>query len=363
MKIILAKNALSGPLQVLAKVINNKSIYPILENFLFEIKGVSVRVVASDNETSMSTCLQTAEVEGEGQICIPARSFLEGIKDIPEQPISITIDDLEITVGYQNGEFKMIGQKAEEYPMTPNIEGEEFTISGKDLASGIGNTLFATANDELRPVLNGVYFDTRKDVVGDNLVFVGTDGQRLITCQKKIDTNGVQSFILPKKPSALVRSFAEDEKDIKIKTDGKNALFAGGMYELTCRLIDGFYPKWEGVVRKDSKFRMDVDRNALINALKRVSVFASSSGMVRFDVSENSLKVQGENPDFSVSAKEELSCQCNGNISIGFKASYLIEMLSNLSCEMVGIGMEEPSLAGVLGDGCTMGILMPMILQ
>lgn len=357
-KLQLAKNAF-GPLQVLAKVINSKSIYPILDNFLLEVKEGKVRVVTSDNETYMSAELQVVECQGEGRVCIPSRNFLDGIKDIPEQPITIEIEDLAINVSYQNGMFKIVGQNADEYPQVPALEGPEMTISGKDLASGIGNTLYATANDELRPILCGVFFDMR----GENVIFVGTNGQRLITCQKKAITDKMVSFVLPKKPSGLVKTFAEGESDVKIMADGRNAKFSGGGFELICRLVDGKYPNWESVVRKDSQIRMDIDREALISALKRVSVFSSTSGMVRFDISENKVVVQGENPDFSVSAKEEIVCQCNGSISIGFKASHLIEMLSNLACEMIGIGMEDPTKAAVIGDGDTMGILMPMIIQ
>ena len=359
MRIVLAKNALSGPLSELAKVINNKSIYPILENFLFQVRGGKVWVTTSDNETYMTTELQVAELEGEGDICIPAKNFLEGIRNIAEQPITIQTNELEIVVSYTNGEFKMVGQYAQEFPIPAPLEGNEMSISGKDLTSGINAVLYASANDELRPIMNGVYFDMR----GEELIFVTSDGTRLVACKRKVNTEGMNSFVLPKKPASLIKAFAENETDIRIKSDGRNARFTGAGYSLRCRLTEGRFPAWENVIPKDNPYSVEVDRLALISAIKRVSVFSAISGLVKLDIDGSMMKVQGENPDFSVSAKEDIPCKFNNTMAIGFKASHLIEMLSNISGESISLKLSEPSKAGLIENEDMKMILMPMVLQ
>lgn len=358
-KITLAKNALSGPLSVLSKVINSKGIFPILDNFLFEVKEGKVKVTTSDNETYLSSELTTTECEGEGTICIPAKSFLEGISNIPEQPITIAVDDLNISVAYQNGEFNIVGADGAEYPRPQAIEGKEVVFNGKDLAGGINSTLYAVATDELRPILCGVYLDMRESEV----IFVSTDGHRLVSCHKQVNTDGMPSFVLPKKPAALVKAFAENEVEVKIMSDGKTAQFIGAGYKLTCRLVDGRFPNWETVIPKDNPFSMTLDRMSFLAAVKRVSVFAASSGIIRLDISASEMVVKGENPDFSVSAKETMPCQFNGEMAIGFKGANLVEMLSNLSGAEVTMKLSDPTKAGVIeSDGIVM-ILMPMVLM
>lgn len=359
MKIVLAKNALSGPLSELVKVINNKSIYPILENFLFQVKGGKVWVTTSDNETYMTTELQVSELEGEGDICIPAKNFLEGIRNIAEQPITIQINEPEVVVSYTNGEFKMVGLSAKEFPIPAQLEGNEMSISGKDLASGINAVLYASANDELRPIMNGVYFDMR----GEELIFVASDGTRLVACKKKVGNEGMTSFVLPKKPASLIKAFAENETDIKIKSDGRNARFTGGGYSLRCRLIEGNFPAWERVIPQNNPYTVEVDRMALISAIKRVSVFSALSGLVKLDIDSTMMKVQGENPDFSVSAKEDIPCKFDSTMAIGFKDTHLIEMLSNISGESVSLKLSEPSKAALIENEDMKMILMPMVLQ
>ena len=357
MNFTVSSSALSSRLQAISRVINPKAIYPILEDFLFRIENGKLTVTAADNDTTLETIIDLVDSNADGQIALPAKTLLDALKEIPEQPLTFNVNDsnYEITVNYQNGEYKMVGQNADEYP-TPAVlqEGSvSLEISAQVLSDGLARTIFATADDELRPVMNGIYFDINEE----GATFVASDGHKLV-CNRNsnVKTDGKSSFILPKKPASLFRSLISKEAEtITIEFDSRIARFSLPEFRMVCRLIDGRYPNYK----------------TLVTALRRVSVFSpASSGLIKLRIEKDKVDISAQDIDFSTSAKESLACQYEGtNMSIGFKAGFLIDILNNIPSQEITLQLADPSRAGVIvpteqaeGENLLM-LLMPMVLN
>lgn len=373
MNFTVSSSALSSRLQAISRVINPKSIYPILENFLFRIEDGKLIVTAADNDTTLETVIELAENDGNSQIALHARTLLDALKEIPEQPLKFQINDsnYETVVKYQNGEYRMVGQNADEYP-TPAVLQEGATnleISATILSEGLMRTIFATADDELRPVMNGIYFD----INDQGATFVASDGHKLVCCKNAaVKTEGKSSFILPKKPASLFRSLiGKDAETITVEFDSRIARFSLPEFRMVCRLIDGRYPNYASVIPQNNPHRLTIDRQTLINALRRVSVFSpASSGLVKLRIQDSQISISAQDIDFSTSANETLACQYEGvSMSIGFKANFLIDILGNIPGQEITIQLADPSRAGVIvpneqneGESLLM-LLMPMVLN
>ena len=373
MNFTVSSSALSSRLQAISRVINPKAIYPILEDFLFRIEGGKLTVTAADNDTTLETNLEVVESDKDGQIALPAKTLLDALKEIPEQPLKFIVNDCsyEITVKYQNGEYKMVGQNADEYP-TPAVLKEDavsISIPAQILSDGLARTIFATADDELRPVMNGIFFDINEE----GATFVASDGHKLV-CNRNsnVKTDGKSSFILPKKPASLVRSLISKEAEsITIEFDSRIARFSLPEFRMVCRLIDGRYPNYGSVIPQNNPHRLLIDRQSLLTALRRVSVFSpASSGLVKLHIEKDNVDISAQDIDFSTSAKESMACQYEGvAMSIGFKAAFLIDILNNIPSQEITVQLADPSRAGVIvpseqaeGENLLM-LLMPMVLK
>ncbi|MGL5937693.1 MAG: DNA polymerase III subunit beta [Phocaeicola sp.] len=373
MKFIVSSTALFSHLQAISRVINSKNTLPILENFLIELNEGTLSLTASDNETTLSTSLESNQSDGDICFTISSKTILEALKEIPEQPISFDVnpETLEITIYYQNGEYSFMGQSADEYPQAPAIDnnGIELNIHSATILNGINRTLFATADDELRPVMNGIYFD----IATDSLTFVASDGHKLvrnkcITAQ----TNEKAAFILPKKPANLLKSLlAKTDEEVRIVFNERNATFTTEHYHMVCRLIEGRYPNYNSVIPQNNPFKAIIDRVSMLGALRRVSVFSSqSSSLIKLKLTENKIEISAQDIDFSTSAVESISCQYSGSpMSIGFKGTFLIDILNNLSIQEVVLELADPSRAGLIlpseseeAEDVLM-LLMPMMLN
>lgn len=373
MKFVVSSAALYSHLQGISRVINSKSTLPILDCFLFNIEGNQLTITASDNETTLDTIMEIVESEGDFQFAIPSKTLLDAIKELPEQPITFDINtsSLEMTIHYMNGKYAMVGQSADEYPMAALMsEGcVSFNIEADTLLDGINRTIFATADDELRPVMNGIYFD----IYTDNVTLVASDGHKLVR-YKLYGAKGEEkaAFILPKKPAALLKNLLGKEAgEIKISFDDRNATFEMPTHRMICRLIEGRYPNYNSVIPQNNPFKVTIDRAAMLSALRRVSVFSSqSSSLIKLRMNNNELLISAQDIDFSTSAEEKLACAYEGNpMSIGFKATFLMDILSNINGQDVIIEVSDPSRAGVLvpaeqteSEELLM-LLMPMMLN
>lgn len=373
MKFIVSSTSLFSHLQAISRVINSKNSLTILDCFLIEMQDGTLSMTASDNETTLSTSIEVSDYEGEGCFAVSSKTLLEALKEIPEQPLSfqINMDNLEITVEYLNGKYSMMGQNADEYPQAPSLgdNAVQVTMAADTLLAGVNRCIFATADDELRPVMNGIYFD----ITTESITLVASDGHKLVR-NKTFMARGDEkaAFILPKKPANLLKNLLpKEEGDVQIGFDDKNAMFTMENYRMVCRLIEGRYPNYNSVIPSNNPHKATVDRGSFISALRRVSVFSSqASSLIKLSLSESQMKISAQDIDFSTSAEETLACQYDGtNMSIGFKSSFLIDILNNIAAQEVIIELADPSRAGVIvpeqqeDNEDLLMLLMPMMLN
>ena len=373
MKFIVSSTSLFSHLQAISRVINSKNSLTILDCFLIEMQDGTLSMTASDNETTLSTSIEVSDYEGEGCFAVSSKTLLQALKEIPEQPLSfqINMDNLEITVEYLNGKYSMMGQNADEYPQAPSLgdNAVQVTMAADTLLAGVNRCIFPTADDELRPVMNGIYFD----ITTESITLVASDGHKLVR-NKTFMARGDEkaAFILPKKPANLLKNLLpKEEGDVQIGFDDKNAMFTMENYRMVCRLIEGRYPNYNSVIPSNNPHKATVDRGSFISALRRVSVFSSqASSLIKLSLSENQMKISAQDIDFSTSAEETLACQYDGtNMSIGFKSSFLIDILNNIAAQEVIIELADPSRAGVIvpeqqeDNEDLLMLLMPMMLN
>ena len=374
MRFTVSSSALSSKLNMLAKVIGSKNSLPILDCFLFQVANGEMSITASDSDNVIKSTLALTDHDGEGEFCVPNRVILDALKELPEQPLHFDVDAageaVAIKIVYQNGLYNFTGQSAEEYPRTQSMTDACTTVSlpTEMLINNISRSLFATANDELRPVMNGIYFD----LTADALAIVASDGHKLVRSKNfTIKSKSPSAFNLPKKPASLLKNIlSKDGDDAIIKFDDLSAeiQFTDGV--MRCRLIDGRYPNYNSVIPNNPN-EVTVDRRGLQSALRRVLPFASeSSQLIRFHIESGRFEVSSEDIDFSTSAKEQLSCEYNGSpISIGFKGSSLMEILSNLTSDNIIIQLADPSRAGIIvpaeqpENEDILMLIMPMLLN
>ena len=372
MRFTLSSTALSSKLNMLVKVIGGKNSISILGSFLFEVANGEMTITASDNDNILKSTIDLTECDGEGEFCIPSNVILNALKELPEQPLEFDIDteSYAVKLSYQNGLYNFTAQNADEYPRTQsfNDAANSVTIDAGVLIDNISRSLFATANDQLRPVMNGIYFD----LTPDSLNIVASDGHKLVRNKNfSIKSETPASFDLPKKPATLLKNvLSREEGDVTIKFDDKSAeiLFADG--SLRCVLYEGRYPNYNSVIPNNPN-EVTVDRKALVSALRRVLPFASeSSQLVRLRMDGSHMEVSSEDVDFSTSAKEQISCEISGNnMSIGFKGSSLQEIVNNLTCDQIIFQLADPSRAGVIvpaeqpENEDVLMLLMPMLLN
>jgi DNA polymerase-3 subunit beta len=373
MKFIVSSTALFSHLQAISRVINSKNSLPILDCFLMEVSEGNLLMTASDSETTLVTRIEVSECQTNGSFAIVSKTILDALKEIPEQPLTFDVDDdsLMVTVRYQNGQYKLMGQSADAFPKTADMSDNtvHVTIPAEMVMNGVNRAIFATADDELRPVMNGIYLDINTDEV----VFVASDGHKLVRSKAlKVQGNEKSAFILGKKPAGLLRNLLSKEQgDVQIDFDERNAIFTMENYRMTCRLIEGRYPNYNSVIPQDNPHRATVDRQLLISALRRVSVFSSqASSLIKLQLDADTIHISAQDVDFSTSAEESLSCQYSGKaMSIGFKSTFLIDILNNLSSQDVVLELADPSRAGVIvpaeqtEDEDVLMLIMPMMLN
>lgn len=373
MKFIVSSTALSSHLQAVSRVINSKNALPILDCFLFDLQEGTLSVTASDSETTMVTSLEVNESDADGRFAVTAKILLDALKEIPEQPLAfdVNINTLEINVQYQNGKYSLMGQNADEFPQLTQLSDNavRVEIDAEVLLNGINRSVFATADDELRPVMNGIYFD----ITTDDITMVASDGHKLVRC-KTLAARGNEraAFILPKKPANLMKNLlAREQGTVTIEFDERNAVFTLENYRMVCRLIEGRYPNYNSVIPQNNPYKVTMDRQSLIGALRRVSIFSSqASSLIKLRLSNNQITISAQDIDFSTSAEETQTCQYDGNdMSIGFKSTFLLDILNNISAEEVVIELADPSRAGVIipveqeENEDLLMLLMPMMLN
>ncbi len=375
MKFVVSSTDLLGHLSSVSKVISSKSTMPILDNFLFQLTETDLIVTASDLESTLITQMKLENIEGEGLIAVPARLLIDTLKEFPEQPLTFQVntETYGIEIFSENGKYTIVGQSGEDFPELPGINEEAattITLASRILLKGVEKTLFATADDELRPVMNGIFIE----LSAENIGFVASDAHKLVRYRRSdASAEFDSSFILPKKPASLLRNLLpKEEYAVKLEFDDKNAIFTLTKYRLICRLVEGNYPSYNSVIPTANPNKMTIDRLAFYNTVKRVSVFSNqASNLVKLNINDNQLVVSAQDIDFSISAVERLGCEYEGEeIEIGFKSTFLLEILANISAGDVRMEMSDPSRAGLLLPAETeeeaedvLMLLMPMMIN
>lgn len=352
MRFTLSSTALNSRLQTLAKVINSKNSLAILESFLFQVHDGKITITASDNENRMTAELPLDESDTDGEFAIPNRTILDAVKELPEQPLTFEVnpETYEVAIEYQNGRYNFTAQNAEEYPQKAPIaeDAKTITISAKVLCDNIARTIFATDNNEIRPVMNGIYFD----LLPDCLAFVASDGHKLVRCRyTAIKSEEHASFILPKKPAMLLRTVLDkSEDDVTIKFSSNSAEFYFPNGTLSSTLIEGVFPNYNAAIPTDNTNELVIDRKALLGAIRRVLPFASmSSQLIRFRLENGSLELTSEDLDFATSAKEDIVCSYSGTpLQIGFRGDFFSEILNSITTDDIKMLLGDPSRAGII---------------
>ena len=373
MKFTISSSALLATLSTTGKVVNNKNTLPILDYFLFDLKDGILKVTASDLETTLISTVAVDNVEREGTIAAPVKLMLDSLKEFSEQPLTIEADEntWEITVSWKSGSLKIPGTSGLGYPALPELADDksEVDMDVDMMIGGINKTIFATADDHLRPIMNGIYVN----IAEGEVTFVATDAHKLVKYNAQAEVPAASSFILPKKPSSLLRSILlKEENAVKVAFDKKNVVFNLSGSTLVCRLIEGVYPNYNAVIPAANPNKVIVDRAELLNAIKRVAVCSNqATNLVEFNIAANSINLATKDLDFSYSAQETVMCAYEGSpITIGFKSTFLVDILSNIETPSVVIELADSTRAGVFKplydepqSATTLMLLMPMMIN
>lgn len=375
MKFVISSIDLLAHLQAISRVISTKNTLPILDNFLFQLEGNQLEITASDLESTLITKITLENATDNGSIAVPARLLTETLKEFPEQPLTfeINLDTLGVVINSENGKFSIVGQKGSDFPQLPTIKDDKksaFKVQSEVLLSGITKTLFATADDELRPVMNGILIE----LTTEKMTYVASDAHKLVRYQRtdvKADADSL--FILPRKPASLLKNILPREgNEVVVEFDEKNAFFVLSEYKMVCRLVEGNYPSYNSVIPTNNPNKFTIDRIEFLNTLKRVSVFSNqASNLIKLQLTGNQLTVSAQDIDFSISAYERLNCQYEGeDMEIGFKSTFLMEILSNLSTRDIVMELSDPTRAGLILPSApekeeedVLMLLMPMMIS
>jgi DNA polymerase III subunit beta len=351
MKFIINSQALLKKLQLLSGVINSNNTLPILDDFLFELDDTTLRITATDLETTLIMTLEPSMADESGKVTIPAKLLLDFLKYLPDAPITFTIDanTLGIEILSTEGKYKLTGHNAEDYPELPLLEETtDFELASSILAAGITKTVFATGNDELRPAMGGVFFD----IMPEFMTFVATDAHKLVRYRRNDAKSGIStSFIIPRKPLNVLKSLlATEDVNVRVEYNVTNAAFSYEGVKLYSRLIEGRYPAYEAVIPKDNPNRLVVDRSLFISSVKRLSPFANqSTHQVRLRINGQELLMNAEDIDYSNEGVERLACTYEGDdMEIGFNSRFLLEMVNNLETPEICFQLSGPTRAGII---------------
>ena len=374
MKFQVTSTRLFNQLQAVSRVIGSKNSLPILEDILFQLEGNMLSLTASDGETTIRTSLEVDQAEGSGSVAFGSKILIETFKQFSEVPLTFVIDEQNfgMTISSLNGEYSVVGVNGAEYPQVP-LEAEQdshaLKMTSSLLLDAISKTIFCTAEDELRPVMNGIYFD----LTPEKATLVATDAHRLVRYSNTtVHVDEPASFILPKKPANLLKNvLGKDEGEVDIRFGARNVLFTFGNTAIICRLIDGRYPNYNAVIPQNNTNIMTIDRQTLLSTCKRVAVFANAgTALIRLALSENNVTISSQDIDFSTAAEEKLACSYGGTpMAIGFKTPFLCELLSTLESDEVQIKLADPARAGLIlpsedaENEELLMLLMPMLLN
>ena len=373
MNFVISSSELLRGVMAVAKAIPAKSALPILENFLFVLKDNKLEITASDTELTLRTEIEVENISEEGRIAVPAKHLMDLLKELPDQPLTIkTLSDTSFECSWATGTSSLPYFPAEDYPeiLTTDETAVSLEFSAQSLVNGIAGTIYATADDEFRPAMNGILFD----IDTDSVTLVASDSHKLVAyTTTDVKASEKASFILHKKPAAVLRSIiGKTVETVNVVFDSKNVVFRFDSTMVVCRLVVGKYPKYRDVIPQNNSNILKIDRALLLNTVRRVSVCANkASNHIKFDLRNGSLEVSAQDIGFSIAAYEKVACQYDGDeLTIGFKSTFLIEILTNMTCSEIVVKFADGKRAALLvpeeeenGGDRICGILMPIMIS
>lgn len=375
MDFVISSSQLLSHLQIVSRVVNTKNSLPILDNVLMSIEDGILKITASDLESTITTTLPLENYNGSGVIATDTKKIIDVLKEFPEQPLTFNIsnEDNRIDITSQNGKYTLVGVDGSDFPQATQLKSDKtisISVSPDVLYGGITSAIFATGDDELRPIMNGIFIELQES----GMNFVATDAHKLVKyTRREVKAQTESSFILPKKPANILKTILpKASDDVVLEFDEKNAVFTFGSIRLVCRLLEGVYPNYNSVIPRENPNKLVVDRVELYNSLRRIGMFASqSSNLVGLKINGNTLEISAQDMDFSISGKEVINCQYEGDdMEIGFKSNFLGEILSNISTQEVTIELSDPTRAGIIlpkdnenPDEDVLMLLMPMMIN
>ena len=369
MKFIVSSKSLLRSLQLISGVISPNNALPILENFLFEINNGNLTLKSTDLDCTMETHIEI-EAKENYSIAVDAKMILEFLKAFPEQPLTFLIDSEKniIKVHSEDGEYSFTYFDGNEFPKTPLLSEEKtIRLNSQIFLKSINQTIFAAGNDELRPVMSGVYCD----ISSSNINFVATDAHKLIRHKINKNSDETTSFILPKKPLNIIKNiFSESSEDIEISYDKSNAIFSFKDLVIYCRLVEGSYPNYEQVIPKDNSNELIISKINLISALKKVMPLSNkSTNQVVFDIKGNSLNISTTDSDINSSAMSNINSDLKYNgedLKIAFNGKFLLEILQSLNYNELSIKLKTPAKAVTIepnnDENQTLALIMPIMI-
>ena len=330
---------------------SSKNAYAILDNFLFELQSDRLVVTGSDMETRLTTNIEVQNVEGTGKFALDVKRTISSLKELPDTALTFEINDetFAVKVTYVNGYYDAMALNGDDFPEKAANANDvkTFSLPSKSIASGIGHTLFAVGNDDMHPQFTGIFWDIKPDMI----VYVASDSHKLVRYrQTNVTPNFERSFILPAKPASILANIIDhnSEDPVSITVDENSATFENADYQLSCRFINGRYPNYNSVIPEDNPYTMAVDRMTLLNAVRRVAVFANVGGLVRLDLRPSEVVLTAQDVDHSTSAEEVIACEYNGQpMNIGFKSADVIDVVNNIDSEGIYLKLLDPARAGV----------------
>ena len=351
MKFVVSSTELLTPLQAISRVISSKNSMSILDNFLFQLSGNTLTITTSDLETTVQASIPVQDVEREGTVAI-LKLLTDSLKEFPEQPLEFSFDqeNMMIDLSSEKGKSHFPGLPGDDFPEPPQLQEDytELSIPAAVLLEGISRSLYATAEEEMRPVMNGILFDIDEN----QTTLVASDAHKLLCYTRKdIIASKPSKFILPKKPASLLKTLLPKvSENVQIQFDDKNAVFILPNYRLVCRLVEGNYPAYRTVLPANNINKAVVDRIEFLSSVRRVAVCSNqASNLIRIKLEHEEITVSAQNLDFSISAYERIGCQYDGDpMEIGFKWGFLAEILANLPGQSVSFELSDPSRAALL---------------
>ncbi|MCH5224410.1 MAG: DNA polymerase III subunit beta [Muribaculaceae bacterium] len=350
MRLTIDGKLLQQQLSAVNKVINSKNALTILDNFLFELEGSQLTITGSDQENTVKVRVEVADSDGRGRIAIPAKTILEITKEISNQPVSFILNDQtgEIDLQFMNGQFRFMGINADEFPQGDNLEdaSQSFSLPASVVLKGIEKTVYAVSSENIRPIMTGIYWDIHEN----DIVFVASDTHKLVRyITREVSPGFERGFIMPAKPANILKGIMGKEDMLNIRIGEKGACFTFGDFSLTCRFIKGNYPNYNRVIPTDNPYTVTIERQSMLNAMRRVAIFASkASNLVKMEMQPGIMRLAAQDLDYGTSAEERVMCDYQGDdMTIGFNSVFTLEILNNMGGETTVIKLSDPARPGI----------------